>query len=144
MRDVANGRPSRFTSSSARPSRALKPAGGAGMGWWRRGAALAALGIAVSGCGTMAYSSHDLRLEAVGETIYLLARSDGVSRNLCASLGGDVTRAEGRLAAAEGKTIQIGRIAGCYTVRHVIVCSDGDAGCLTHEERHRQEGAFHR
>ena len=113
-------------------------------GLWKRAAAAAALGAAVSGCGTMAFSSHDLRLETIGDTIYLLARSDAVSRNLCASLGGDVARIEGRLASAEGRTIQIGRVGGCYTVRHVIVCSDGDPACLAHEERHRQEGAFHR
>jgi hypothetical protein len=33
---------------------------------------------------------------------------------------------------------------GCYTVRHIIVCEDGNAGCLAHEERHKHEGAFHR
>ena len=126
MNDEAGGRPSRRA------------------GLWKRAAAAAALGAAVSGCGTMAFSSHDLRLETIGDTIYLLARSDAVSRNLCASLGGDVARIEGRLASAEGRTIQIGRVGGCYTVRHVIVCSDGDAACLAHEERHRQEGAFHR
>jgi hypothetical protein len=112
--------------------------------WWRRAAALVALGIAVSGCASGAYSDHDLRLKAVGDTIYLLARNDGVSRNLCASLGGDVTRVEGRLASAEGRTIQVGRVGGCYTVRHVIVCADGDLACLAHEERHQREGAFHR
>jgi len=66
-----------------------------------------------------------------------------VSRNLCASLGGDVTRVEGRLASAEGKTIQLGRVGGCYTIRHVIVCAEDDLACLAHEERHRREGAFH-
>ena len=88
--------------------------------------------------------SYDLRLKTIGDTIYLRARSDAVSRNQCASLGGDVARVEGRLASTEGRTIQIERVGGCYTVRHVIVCSDGDTACLAHEERHRQEGAFHR
>jgi hypothetical protein len=111
--------------------------------WWRRAWALVALGVATSGCASAAYSSHDVRLEAVGDAIYLLARNDGVSRNLCANLGGDVTRVEGRLASAEGRTMQIGRVGGCYTVRHVIVCADGDITCLAHEERHRREGAFH-
>jgi len=104
--------------------------------------ALLALGLATAAC-TSAYSARDLRLKADGDTLYLLARSDGVSRNLCASLGGDVTRVEGRLASAEGKTIQLGRVGGCYTIRHVIVCADGDLGCLAHEERHRREGDFH-
>lgn len=111
--------------------------------WWRPTAALAALGLALSGCAGAAYSSHDLRLKAVGDTIYLLARTDGVSRNLCASLGGDVTRVEGRLASAEGRTITIGRVSGCYAVRHVIVCAEDDITCLAHEERHQREGAFH-
>jgi hypothetical protein len=95
------------------------------------------------GCGTAAFSERDLRLQATGDTLYLLARSDGVSRNLCASLGGDVARAEGRFAATDGRSMQLGRVGGCYTIRHVIVCSDGDAGCLAHEERHKREGAFH-
>ena len=111
--------------------------------WWHRAGALIALGITTSGCASAAYSSHDLQLKAAGDTIYLLARNDAVSRNLCASLGGDVTRVEGRLASAEGRTIQIGRVGGCYTVRHVIVCAEGDIACLAHEERHQREGAFH-
>jgi hypothetical protein len=110
--------------------------------WWRSFIAVPALGLAAGGC-TSAYSTPDLRLKADGDTIYLLARSDGVTRNLCASLGGDVTRVEGRLASAEGRTIQLGRVGGCYTIRHVIVCADGDLACLAHEERHRREGDFH-
>src|SRR5262249_4433271 len=106
--------------------------------------ALAASVALAAGCGTAAFSGEDLRFKAVGDTIYLLARSDGVSRNLCSTLGGDVTRVEGRLASADGKTVHIGRVAGCYTVRHVIVCAEGDLSCVAHEERHREEGAFHR
>ena len=34
-------------------------------------------------------------------------------------------------------------LAGCHTVRHIIVCSDEDGACLAHEERHRAQGAFH-
>jgi hypothetical protein len=39
--------------------------------------------------------------------------------------------------------MQLGRVSGCHTVRHVIVCPDDDAACVTHEEQHRSEGAFH-
>lgn len=105
---------------------------------------LLTLAVAMVGCASAGFSDRDVRLEASGDTLYLLARSDGMSRNLCASLGGDVTQVEGRLAANEGRTIRIGRVGGCYTIRHIIVCSDGDAACLAHEERHKREGAFHR
>ena len=90
------------------------------------------------------FSEHDVQLRTSGDTLYVLARSQGVSRNFCASLGGDVARAEGRWAATEGRTMQLGRVAGCHTVRHIIVCSDEDGACLAHEERHKVEGAFHR
>jgi hypothetical protein len=90
------------------------------------------------------FSGHDVQLRTSGDTLYVLARSQGVSRNFCASLGGDVARAEGRWAATEGRTMQLGRVAGCHTVRHIIVCSDEDGACLAHEERHKVEGAFHR
>jgi hypothetical protein len=102
------------------------------------------LAVVMAGCGAAVYTGQDVRLETSGDTLYLLARSDGMSRNLCASLGGDVTQVEARLAANEGRTIRIARVGGCYTIRHIIVCSDGDAGCLAHEERHKREGAFHR
>lgn len=90
------------------------------------------------------FSGHDVQLRTSGDTLYVLARSQGVSRNFCASLGGDVVRAEARWAATEGRTMQLGRVAGCHTVRHIIVCSDEDGACLAHEERHKVEGAFHR
>jgi hypothetical protein len=50
---------------------------------------------------------------------------------------------EARWAAEEGRVMRMGQVRGCHTVRHVIVCEDGDTGCLAHEERHRREGAFH-
>ena len=112
-------------------------------GWRQKVTLIVFFGLAMSGCGTAAFSAHDLRLEATNDTLYIFARSEGVSRNLCASLGGDLARAEGQWAAADGNTIQLGRVEGCYTVRHIIVCSEGDAACLTHEERHKREGAFH-
>ena len=98
----------------------------------------------IAGCSTAGFSGEDVQLRTNGDTLYVLTRSQGVSRNFCASLGGDVARAEGRWAAAEGRTMQLGRVAGCHTVRHIIVCSDEDRACLAHEERHRVEGAFHR
>jgi hypothetical protein len=110
----------------------------------RNTALVCSLLLAATGCTSAGFSGEDVRLHARGDTLYVMARSGNVSRNLCASLGGDVTRAEGRWAADEGRTIQSGRVAGCYTVRHVIVCSDEDAACVAHEERHRTEGAFHR
>ncbi len=98
----------------------------------------------IAGCSSAGFSGQDVRLRTSGDTLYVLARSGDVSRNFCSSLGGDVARAEGRWAAAEGRTIQLGRVAGCHTVRHIIVCSDEDGACLAHEERHKVEGAFHR
>jgi len=110
----------------------------------RQSALACSLLLAATGCTSAGFSGEDVRLHARGDTLYVMARSGNVSRNLCASLGGDVARAEGRWAADEGRTIQSGRVAGCHTVRHVIVCSDEDAACVAHEERHRTEGAFHR
>ena len=105
--------------------------------------ALLALLIALTGCSSAGFSGHDVQLHTRGDTLYVLARSDDVSRNFCASLGGDVTRAEARWASAEGRTMELGRVRGCYTVRRIIVCPDEDRGCLAHEERHKVEGAFH-
>ena len=108
-----------------------------------RSMAVILLAAGVTGCGSTAFSIQDVRLQTKGDTLYLFARSDGVSRGLCSSLGGDVTRAEARWAANEGRTMQLGRVGGCHTVRHVIVCTDDNAACIAHEERHRSEGAFH-
>ena len=110
---------------------------------WLRAMAVILLAAGVTGCGSTTFSSQDVRLQTAGDTVYLVARSDGVSRGLCSSLGGDVTRAEARWASNEGRTMQLGRVNGCHTVRHVIVCTDDNAACLAHEERHRSEGAFH-
>ena len=99
--------------------------------------------LTTAGCSSAGFSGQDVQLRTSGDTLYVLARSGDVSRNFCASLGGDIARAEGRWAAAEGRTMQLGRVAGCHTVRHIIVCSDEDGACLAHEERHRAQGAFH-
>ena len=124
----------------------------------RKAAFASSLILAATGCSSAGFSGEDVRLHAQGDTLYVMARSGNVSRNLCSSLGGDVARAEGRWAADEGRTIQrllhdrlgisnaiqTGRVAGCFTTRHIIVCSEEDAACVAHEERHRTEGAFHR
>jgi hypothetical protein len=105
--------------------------------------ALLALLMALAGCSSAAFSGNDVQLRTRGDTLYVLARSSDVSRNFCASLGGDVARAEARWAAAEGRTMELGRVRGCYTVRRIIVCADEDGACLAHEERHKVEGAYH-
>ena len=106
-------------------------------------ATLLVLAVGLSGCSSAGFSAEDVNVQARGDTLYLVARSGNVSRNLCASLGGDVTRAEGRSAASEGPTMQLDRVVGCYTVRHIIVCPEEDARCIAHEEHHRRAGAFH-
>ena len=113
-------------------------------GWRRRAVALSLLGWAIAGCGPVVHTNQDLRVAARGDTLYVFARSDGMSRSLCADLGIDVALAEGRVASVEGRTLAVGRVRGCYTVRHIIVCADGDAACVAHEERHRVDGNFHR
>ena len=105
---------------------------------------VAALGLILSGCGAVTYSGHDLRVETSGNTVYLFARDTGVTRNLCSGLGGDVARRVAQNAATDSKSMQLAQIAGCYTVRHIIVCADGDEACMTHETKHRDLGAFHR
>jgi hypothetical protein len=110
----------------------------------RRGLAPIVLAIALSGCSSVLFSGEDIRLRATGDTLYILARSDGVSRNLCATLSSNVPVVEARWASDEGRVLRTGQVRGCYTVRHIIVCEDGDSRCLAHEERHRREGAFHR
>jgi hypothetical protein len=102
------------------------------------------LAVVLSGCSATLFSGEDVRLKASGDTLYILARSSGVSRNVCATLGGRVPVVEARWAAEEGRVMRMGQVRGCHTVRHIIVCEDGDSRCLAHEERHKREGAFHR
>lgn len=110
----------------------------------RRGIGSIALALVLSGCSSALFSGEDVRLKASGDTLYIFARSDGVSRNLCATLSGNIPLVEARWAADEGRQIRTGQVRGCYTVRHIIVCEGGDTACLAHEERHKREGAFHR
>lgn len=113
---------------------------------WVRFTIAAVVTLALSGCGGAAnFTVQDLKLSPSGDTLYVLARNANVSRNFCSTLGGDVARAEARLAsAADSRSMRLGRVMGCYTVRHVIVCAEDDADCLAHEERHRDHGNFHR
>jgi hypothetical protein len=110
----------------------------------RRLPALLALLIAVGGCSAASFSSEDVRLHARGDTLYVLARSNDVSRGFCASLGGDVARAEGRWASADGSSMELGRVWGCYTVRRIVVCPENDGACLRLDERHKGEQAARR
>lgn len=134
----------------------LERGGSDSRGWRnRRVAALALilLGLVPWGCTTgapdrptslrLAVPRDDVRIEASGDTLYVLTRSDSVTRGLCAGLGGDIALAEGRWAAEDGKTIRLGRVTGCHTVRHVVVCAEGDEACLSHEDWHRRGVAFH-
>ena len=106
--------------------------------------ALLTLVVCLGGCAsTASFSSHDMKMQAKGDTLYLVARSEGVSRGICSSLGGDIAMSEARFAAAEGRGLQLGRVRGCHTIRHIIVCAEGDLACRAHEELHRSEGAFH-
>lgn len=109
----------------------------------QRAIAVLALAVSLTGCSASTFSDRDMQWRVKGDTLYVMTRSQGVSRGLCASLGGDVALAEARWAADEGRSLQLGRVAGCHTVRHIIVCTEDDAACVRHEERHRREGAFH-
>ena len=83
-------------------------------------------------------------MKASGDTLYLLARTTGVSRDLCTGLGGDAARIAAKSVSTDGRTMELIQLDGCYTVRHVIVCSDSDATCLARSEKHREEAAYHR
>jgi hypothetical protein len=101
----------------------------------------AMVGVSVAACTTAAtFSDRDVRLVPSGATLYVLARDSDVSRNFCSSLGGDVALAEGRSFAAGA--MHPGRVMGCYTMRHIIVCAENDSACFAHEERHRDRGRF--
>ena len=109
----------------------------------RRAIALLTLAAGLTGCGTTSFSSQDMRLYTRGDTLYVFARSEGVSRSICSSLGGDIVLAEARYAASEGRMLQLARVRGCHTIRHVIVCAEDDLACVAHEEQHRSDGVFH-
>ena len=103
------------------------------------GIGLAGLAVLTSGCSGFTYSGEDVRVKTTGDTVYLLARTTGVSRNLCAGLGGDAARGAAKQVDGDGRTMQVTQLDDCYTIRHVIVCSDGDGACLAQSEKHRTE-----
>ena len=89
-------------------------------------------------------------------------RTRDEARDLCARLGTDVLRIEGRWWIREGGTLgrDSGRVIGCYlfaqTVARVvgselvimvdparIICARGDQVCVNHEMKHHKEGRFH-
>jgi hypothetical protein len=108
-----------------------------------RATLIALVALGASACGTANFAADDVRLSASGDTLYIFARNDNVGRNLCSSLGGDVARVEGRVASADTRAMRLGRVTGCYTARHIIVCAEDDPACVAHEERHRDRGQFH-
>ncbi len=102
---------------------------------WPKAIVLVLLAAGLTGCGSTTFSNQDLRVRTSGDTVYLLARSDGVSRGLCSSLGGDVARAEARWASNEGRPMQPGRLTGCHSVRHHILSTHDHGPCRLTEGR---------
>jgi hypothetical protein len=93
------------------------------------------LALALSGCSPALFSGRDVRIEASGETLYIFARSDWVSRNVCTTLSGYAPVVEARWAPNEGRLVRLGQVHGCYMVRHIIVCEEGNGACLQHLSR---------
>jgi hypothetical protein len=76
------------------------------------------LALALSGCSAAGFSVHDLKLSPSGDTLYVLARSTHVSRNVSATRGGDVALAEGRLASADTRTMRMSGDGGPHRASH--------------------------
>src|SRR5262249_33874609 len=146
---VAEGRPKNRVSAREEPDMFARPIAvpvraparpGAARNPRRwRGLITAALGLLLAGCGAADFSTRDLRVSASGDTLYVFARNQNVSRNFCASLGGDVARTEGRLASADTRTMRLGRVMGCYTARPIAVCAQDDADCLALAENEARD-----
>jgi hypothetical protein len=90
------------------------------------------LALALSGCSQAFFSSRDIRIEASGETLYLFARSDWISRNVCTTLSNYAPVVEARSAPDEGRLLRLGQVHGCYMIRHIVVCDENSAACLQH------------
>jgi hypothetical protein len=65
----------------------------------------------------------------------MFARTDWVSRNVCATLSGYAPVMEARWAPDEGRQLRLGQVHGCYLIRHIVVCEEGNAACLRHLAR---------
>ena len=91
------------------------------------GAGCATLPLSARMAGNVPHEASDIEFIADGDVLYLFARSQGVARALCASIGGDVARQEGRgMARAEGRRTGMGRVNGCYAdARTVVMCLEG-------------------
>jgi len=97
---------------------------------------LGTAGLLLAGCAG-SVSDTDLRVTATNDGLYLLTRSTAVARSVCIAAGGDALRAE-RWRFAEGP-FQLGNdvrpgtgIQGCQVPsRKLIVCQEGDAGCVS-------------
>jgi hypothetical protein len=119
----------------------------------KRGAAVsrllaAALPLLLAGC-TSAFSGQDgMRVLVKPDAIYVVMPGPAAARTMCVAAGLQTSGLDGRsLASADGLALSdagVNAAAGCRgQVRSVIVCGNGDARCLNHEERHAREGAFH-
>jgi hypothetical protein len=107
-------------------------------------AVIGLLVVASMGCEKLKEEQHTVRGVTVSATktvVYLRTSSAEVARAVCSHVGGDLSSAEIRGFAAGDA---MGRVQGCY-VRAIalIICADGDAACVAHEEKHRREGQFH-
>jgi hypothetical protein len=108
----------------------------------RRRVAAIVLAIVLSGCSPALFDGRDVRMEAAGDTLYIFARSDWVSRNVCATLSGYAPVVEARWAPNEGRHLRLGQVHGCYMIRHIVVCEEGNAACL--QQLDRQPGPVRR
>lgn len=101
----------------------------------RSGLGAIVLALAISGCSPALFSGRDVRIEASGETLYIFARSDWVSRNFCSTLSSYAPVVEARWAPIEGRLLRLRQVQGCYMVRQIIVCEEGNDACLQHLAR---------
>jgi hypothetical protein len=102
----------------------------------RQGLAAIVLALVLSGCSSAFFSDQDIRIEAADDTLYIFARSDWVSRNVCTTLSGYAPVVEARWAPFEGRQLQTGQVYGCHMIRRVIVCDEGNPKCLQRLGRH--------
>jgi hypothetical protein len=119
----------------------------------RRGTAVprllaVALPLLLAGC-VSAFSGQDgMRVLVKSDAIYVVIPGPVAARTMCVAAGLRTPGLDGRSLASTGElTLSdagVAASAGCQgQVRSVIVCANGDARCLSHEERHAREGAFH-